>query len=270
MTRMPDFDDLVESNEYVRNRYLACHDRLVVILWGSFQRAIADLTQLYKEKLDNQHCDQHYLLQALGRIGHFHTMSQRALQLVEELGKDLGYDVGRLLVRDAISWSSQSMTPLEIYKITLCPFGPNLGKKRRRISSLKHCRKCNRLRRQKSKRQRCILQSPLVENNLNQLSSINSFEFFPATCDRQKDFTFSCEQLSSPFPSTHVNVSPPSKDLYQYPFDLIATPIKSKLKRPNSDFRDYQDFGLTDSMSKVCLHQKVKKPRREPMLDDPF
>lgn len=48
MNRIPDFDDLVENNEYIRNRYLACHDRLVVILWGSFQRAIADLTQLYK------------------------------------------------------------------------------------------------------------------------------------------------------------------------------------------------------------------------------
>nr|CDS33217.1 expressed conserved protein [Hymenolepis microstoma] len=268
MTRMPDFDDLVESNEYVRNRYLACHDRLVVILWGSFQRAIADLTQLYKEKLDNQNCDQHYLLQTLGQIAHFHTMSQRALQLVEELSKDLGYDVGRLFVRDAITWSSQSMTPLDIYRITLCPFGPDLGIKRRRSSSLRRCRKCNKLRHQKSKRQRCILQSSTVENNLDQQSPIDLFNFSPIPCDR-RNFTFSPEQLSSPVPSALVNV-PPYKDLYQYAFDLISTPVRSKLKRLNSDLRDYQDFGLTDSMSKVCLHQKVKKPRREPMFDGPF
>lgn len=45
---MPSLDDLVEENGYVRNRYLTCHNRLVITLWGSFQKAIADLTQLYK------------------------------------------------------------------------------------------------------------------------------------------------------------------------------------------------------------------------------
>lgn len=50
MEGLPDYDDLVENNEYVRQRFLACHDRLVVILWGSFQKAISDLSLLYKGK----------------------------------------------------------------------------------------------------------------------------------------------------------------------------------------------------------------------------
>ncbi|VUZ54779.1 unnamed protein product [Hymenolepis diminuta] len=197
-------------------------------------------------------------------------MSQKALQLVEVFSNDLGNDVGRLFIRDTIIWSSQSMTPLDMYKITLRQFCPDRGIKRRRSGIVKRCRKCNKIKHRKSKRQRCILQSPTVKYNLNQQSSVNSFDFSSVPCDRQENFTFSIEQFSSSAPSAFVFVPSSNEDLYQYTYDQNATPLRSKLKRLYSELSEYEDFGLTDSMSKVCLHLMAKKPRLDSMFDDPF
>ncbi|VDK38148.1 unnamed protein product [Taenia asiatica] len=71
MDGVPSLEELMECNSYVRERFLSCQNRLFVILWGSFQKAISELARLYRDKLDNR-CDNQCLIQALFRIESFY------------------------------------------------------------------------------------------------------------------------------------------------------------------------------------------------------
>lgn len=51
MDGVPSLEELMECNSYVRERFLSCQNRLLVILWGSFQKAISELARLYRGML---------------------------------------------------------------------------------------------------------------------------------------------------------------------------------------------------------------------------
>ncbi|KAM7543218.1 hypothetical protein Aperf_G00000009663 [Anoplocephala perfoliata] len=279
MHRIPGLDDLIEENGYVKNRYLTCHNRLVVTLWGSFQKAIADLTQLYKDKLDN-HCDRNCLVQTLNRITHFHSslfsnlcysclVSQKVLQLAEIFGNGLGSECGRLLIRDGIVSSSLTITPNDVYAYVLLPFHPERATKRRKRLCSKYCKKCNKLKRPRNfKRQRFIPKPLAMDNEIPLLPSSNCYDFSSAPRDLLGNFTVSMEQFPAPISSTLFYMQSPNEDLGQISFHQNVPGHRSKRKRRLSEMSDNHDYGLIDSMSKVCLHPKSKVPRRNPFIDD--
>ncbi|KAL5960799.1 hypothetical protein TSMEX_011468 [Taenia solium] len=86
MDGIPSLEELMECNSYVRERFLSCQNRLLVILWGSFQKAISELARLYRDKLDNR-CDNQCLIQALFRIESFYQCNWRSFLSTEVSGR---------------------------------------------------------------------------------------------------------------------------------------------------------------------------------------
>ncbi|VDM36042.1 unnamed protein product [Hydatigera taeniaeformis] len=286
MDGVSSLEELMECNSYVRGRFLSCQNRLFVILWGSFQKAISGLARLYKEKLDNR-CDNQCLLQALYRIESFYQMSQNLLKYAKNFGITLGYNCRRLLLRDALfSSSSNDLCAYDVYAAVLQPFivGGVLthGHKRKRVQRCKRCFK----RRRRLSIKRCCVISPENERKINQVMQpfLNHYDLSTSALDGHGNWTVSISGFSSPAPpalgnwrsflSTEAAASVdtlelimPSVNELQLPLSPNQSLILSRRKRRLGFTDDYHPYSLIDSMSKFCLHSNSKIQCLESVID---